>query len=187
MIATMQRLIPVLTVLFLASACGAMKTTNTPPPTATPPPTEEPLEKTGAIDIQEPWISARIDPGSARATRARMPRVGEGEYPAFMRIVNNSDTDDRLIDATANVSGTVTFYASEPVEEQQQQVAEMTIPANDRLLVEPGPGYHILLEGLEDELRAGDKVNMTLSFEQAGDVEIEVPVSLPRQQREQIR
>ena len=41
--------------------------------------------------------------------------------------------------------------------------------------MKPG-GYHIMLMGLDAPLKEGDEIELTLTFEKAGDVKVKVPV-----------
>jgi len=41
-------------------------------------------------------------------------------------------------------------------------------------------GDHVMLMGLNQELKQGDTITLTLSFEKAGDMVVEVPVDLAR-------
>jgi hypothetical protein len=56
-----------------------------------------------------------------------------------------------------------------------RQVRAIDIPGGASLDLHPG-GYHILLLGLERPLEKGEKVPFTLSFLEAGTVEIEAEV-----------
>ncbi len=51
----------------------------------------------------------------------------------------------------------------------------MPIPPGETLAFGPG-GAHLMLSGLKTPLREGDRFDLTLQFEAAGEVTIEVPV-----------
>ena len=55
------------------------------------------------------------------------------------------------------------------------QLDGVEIPAGGELVLEPG-GYHVMLIGLTESLLAGDSFEATLTFENAGDVTVTVPV-----------
>jgi copper(I)-binding protein len=56
-------------------------------------------------------------------------------------------------------------------------VDSLEIKAGDEVKMKPGEGYHIMLMGLKNPLKAGEKFPMTLTFRQAGTVKITVHVS----------
>lgn len=56
-----------------------------------------------------------------------------------------------------------------------QPVDSIPLTAGEPFVFEPG-GYHIMLMELVKPLEIGQTITLTLSFEQAGDVEVEVPV-----------
>jgi hypothetical protein len=58
-----------------------------------------------------------------------------------------------------------------------QPVDRLDLPADDDLVLEPG-GYHLMLLDV-DRLEVGDTVEVTLSWEQAGDMTIEAEVVAP--------
>jgi periplasmic copper chaperone A len=56
-----------------------------------------------------------------------------------------------------------------------QEIPELVIPAGEAVMMKPG-GYHIMLMELVEPLELGSTFTLTLTFENAGDVEVEVPV-----------
>jgi len=54
-------------------------------------------------------------------------------------------------------------------------IARLEIPAGGKVELKPG-SYHIMLIDLTKELKAGDKVEITLVFEKAGDVKVTADV-----------
>jgi copper(I)-binding protein len=56
-----------------------------------------------------------------------------------------------------------------------QPVSRVEIPAGGKLELKPG-SYHIMLIGLNQELKVGDKFDMTLKLEKAGDVKVTLEV-----------
>jgi copper(I)-binding protein len=57
-----------------------------------------------------------------------------------------------------------------------RQVERIALPAGSTVAFEPG-GYHIMLLGLAAPLVRGSTINVTLSFEKAGPLDVEVPVA----------
>ena len=58
---------------------------------------------------------------------------------------------------------------------QMRRVADVAIPAHERLRLVPG-GYHLMLEGLRRPLDVGDTVTLELTFDPGGSVPVRVPV-----------
>jgi copper(I)-binding protein len=56
-----------------------------------------------------------------------------------------------------------------------QPVDRVEIPAGGTLELKPG-SYHIMLIGLNQELKAGDRIEITLKLEKAGEVKVTVEV-----------
>ena len=54
-------------------------------------------------------------------------------------------------------------------------VARVEIPAGGKLELKPG-SYHLMLIGLNQELKVGDKIEITLKLEKAGDVKVTAEV-----------
>ena len=56
-----------------------------------------------------------------------------------------------------------------------QPVARLEIPAGGSVELKPG-SYHIMLIGLKQDLKAGDTIEITLTFEKAGEVKVTAEV-----------
>ena len=102
---------------------------------------------------------------------------------AFFVIENLTDTDDRLIDARSDVAMKVelhTHIAGDGGMMQMVHVPEgFAVPAGGSHALQRG-GDHVMFMGLTRGLAEGDTVAVTLVFEKAGEIEIEVPVDLSR-------
>lgn len=102
---------------------------------------------------------------------------------AFMMIENQGDTDDRLIGATSDVAGRVELHTHKIDENgvaKMMQVEEgFSIPAGGTHMLKRG-GDHVMFMGLKAPFEQGAMVPVTLIFEQAGEVIVEIPVDLER-------
>jgi copper(I)-binding protein len=58
---------------------------------------------------------------------------------------------------------------------KMEHVDGIDIPADGTLEMKPG-GYHIMLMGLTGPLKEGDEIELTLTFEKAGDVKVRAKV-----------
>lgn len=107
---------------------------------------------------------------SGAFTRATLPRAPVGG--AFVTITNQGASDDRLISATAPVGSEVQIHEmahANGVMTMRQLADGLPIPAGQSVALEPG-GYHLMLMGLTEPLIQGETLDITLRFEQAGDV-----------------
>lgn len=113
--------------------------------------------------------------------RAATPNAKAGA--AFMMLMNHTDQDDRLIAAKSDVAKKVELHTHI---DQGDGVMKMTeiedgiaIAAGEMHMMQRG-GDHVMLMGLNQSLIQGDTIKVTLVFENAGEVEIEVPVDNER-------
>lgn len=104
---------------------------------------------------------------------------------AFMQIMNHGAEDDQLIDARSDISKRVELHTHKI---DDQGVAKMlhvpegfTIPAGGMHELKRGAD-HVMFMGLNGALEQGDTVTVTLVFEKAGEVVVEIPVDLKRGQ-----
>ncbi len=118
--------------------------------------------KLGSLTISQPY---------ARATAAGQP-VGGG----FLKIANQG-ADDRLVAASAAVSKAVELHSMKMEGDvmMMRQVDAIAVPAGQTVELKPGV-LHLMFIGLKAPLKAGDKVPVTLKFEKAGDVTVQVSV-----------
>ena len=121
--------------------------------------------KLGAIAIGHPY---------ARATVAGQPTGG-----GYLTLENKGG-DDRLLSATAGVSGAVELHSMSMDGDvmRMRQVDAIALPAGQTVELKPG-GLHIMFVGLKAPLKAGDRFPMKLKFEKAGEVTVEVTVLPP--------
>ncbi len=101
----------------------------------------------------------------------------------FFQIMNHGATDDRLIDAKSDVAKKVELHTHKDDGNGVMQMLHVpegfAIPAGGSHALARG-GDHVMLMGLNTELKDGDMVSVTLVFEQAGEVVIEAPVDNAR-------
>ncbi len=111
---------------------------------------------------------------------ARPPATEGGNGAIYFRLVNEGSAADTLLGVSSSL---VTAELHETVEKENgvmgmEPVESVEIPAGGDLVLEPG-GMHVMLIGLEQSLAAGDSVPLTLQFELAGALRLEVPVRTP--------
>ncbi len=102
---------------------------------------------------------------------------------AFMVIQNHSVADDRLIDAKSDVADRVELHTHKQGADGVMQMIHVpegfVIPAEGSHDLKRG-GDHIMFMGLTDKPKDGDTIHVTLTFEHAGDVEVDIPVDSNR-------
>lgn len=108
----------------------------------------------------------------------RLPPPGAPTAAIYLTIANRGPGADRLVDLATPIAAHASLHRS--MEENgmagMRPVESLEIPGDGSIRLEPG-GYHIMLERLTGELAEGDSVPLTLRFERAGALEIDVPVS----------
>jgi hypothetical protein len=91
--------------------------------------------------------------------------------------MNHASLADRLISVSTPAARTAEIHTTEMTDGVMRMKTAHTleIPAMGRLEMKPG-GYHIMLIGLRAPLRQGEEIEITLTFERAGQVTVQVPV-----------
>ena len=102
---------------------------------------------------------------------------------AFMSIENSGDAADRLISASSDIAKRVELHTHKDMGDGVMKMVEVEegfeIPAGGAHMLKRG-GDHVMFMGLNGAMIHGDTVTVTLTFEKAGDMVIEIPVDLER-------
>ena len=113
--------------------------------------------------------------------RASTPTAKSGA--AFMVLMNTGDQDDRLIGAKSDVAARVELHTHREIADGVMKMMEVeegfAIPAGGTHMLARG-GDHVMFMGLNEPFADGDTVAVTLVFEHAGEVAVEIPVDLNR-------
>jgi copper(I)-binding protein len=114
-------------------------------------------------------------PGTDRAIAGTM--ASGTNSVAYLTIANRGDGRDKLIGATADVAEAVELHhtAIENNVASMSRVQEVEVPQHSTVLFSPG-GYHLVLVKVRRDLRPGDTVTLTLTFEHAGVVTVSAQV-----------
>ena len=103
---------------------------------------------------------------------------------AFMTLVNTGETDDRLIAASSEAAKRVELHTHVENAEGVMMMMEVeegfAIPAGGSHTLARG-GDHVMFMGLTGPWAQDDIVTVTLTFESAGEMTVEIPVDLTRQ------
>lgn len=107
-------------------------------------------------------------------TRAMLPqaKVGGG----YLTIENKGTTPDRLVGGSTEAATTVQVHQMQ-MEGDMMKMGEVAggleIPAGATVALTPGGNaYHIMLMGVGTPFKQGECLQLTLKFEQAGDVPV---------------
>ncbi|SHG90492.1 copper chaperone PCu(A)C [Marivita hallyeonensis] len=114
--------------------------------------------------------------------RSASPMAKSGA--AFLVISNEGGTADRLLGARSEIAARTelhTHLSGDGGVMRMVHVEEgFELPADGTITMQRG-GKHVMLMGLTEPMEHGATVTLTLTFEQAGDLVVEVPVDLERQ------
>ncbi|WP_298499033.1 copper chaperone PCu(A)C [uncultured Maritimibacter sp.] len=117
-----------------------------------------------------------IEGAFSRATLPNAPVAG-----GFMTITNAGDSDDRLIGASSAVAGRMEIHemAMDGDVMRMRELADgLVLPAGETVTLKPG-GYHVMFMDLARPLVEGETVDVTLTFEKAGDVTLPLAIGAP--------
>lgn len=108
---------------------------------------------------------ARARPGSAKMGGA------------FLKITNMNTTDDTLLSASAEVAKRTELHTHLMKDGvmSMTKVDMIPVPAGKSVMLKPG-GYHVMMMGLTSALEKGSHFKVTLTFKNAGDITVMVPV-----------
>ena len=118
---------------------------------------------TSGITVSDAW--ARTSP--------MMERAGA----AYMVLQNGGAAEDKLLSVEGDVAQTIELHETKEMNGMMAMspVPNIPVAAGGKTELKPG-GLHVMLIGLTRELKAGDKVQLTLNFEKAGKVPVTVEV-----------
>jgi copper(I)-binding protein len=121
--------------------------------------------KVGELEIAHPW-SQELPPNA--------PTVA-----AYFVIQNSGKTADRLVSVDSPIAGEAQLHEHVMQGDlmKMQQVRSVDVPAGGNVTFAP-MAYHVMLVNLKDRslLSDGKRFPLTMHFEKAGDVTVEVSV-----------
>jgi hypothetical protein len=118
----------------------------------------------GALQIGHPW---------ARATAPTAPSGG-----GYLSITNTGTTPDRLISAKSPAANLVQVHEMKMdgnVMRMRELEHGLEIKPGETVTLAPG-GMHLMMTGLKAPLKQGEKVPVSLVFEKAGSIDVELDV-----------
>ena len=120
--------------------------------------------KKKGLEIVHPWTPAMVEANVAN-------------IPVYMKLKNGGGAPERLLSATTPLADKVELI--EPKAQGSVMlptvVPALSVPAGGELVLSTD-GPHLLLGGVKKRLNAYDSFKITLVFEKAGQMEVEVMV-----------
>ena len=126
-------------------------------------------DRIGDIQIGHPWAPA--------ATGSKLTNSA-----VYMSLIDSGLKSDELIGASSPVAQKVelhVFSVENGVYGMHRVEGFEVSPGGAATVLRPG-GAHIMLESLKRPLRAGTTFPLTLTFQRAGQLQLEVPVESPQ-------
>ncbi|WP_424984438.1 copper chaperone PCu(A)C [Microbulbifer sp. S227A] len=118
---------------------------------------------------------------------ARSSTMNSVSGAAFMMLRNDSGQDDRLIAVSSDIAERVELHThaedANGVMKMREVEDGFPVAAGESHALRRG-GDHVMFLGLKAPMSDGDIIPLTLTFEKAGEVEIEIPVDLERKPEE---
>jgi periplasmic copper chaperone A len=100
-----------------------------------------------------------------------------GGSGAFMVIKNTGSQSDKLVKAECMASMMTSIHETKMDGDMMKmsEIPSLDIPANGQVELKSG-SYHVMMMDVTQDLKEGDKIKMTLTFEKAGPVQVEVVI-----------
>jgi len=118
----------------------------------------------GNLKIGHPWA------------RATPPAASSGG--GFLTVTNTGTTSDRLVSATSPAAGQVQVHEMKmdgTIMRMREVENGLEIRPGATVALAPG-GFHLMMMGLKEPLKEGTRVPVTLVFEKAGKIDVELMV-----------
>jgi copper(I)-binding protein len=131
-------------------------------PLAMPAQAQQAVTELGPLRIVNPW------------TRA----AGQGmQGGGFLIIRNTAAEPDKLVSASSPAAGRMELHTHirDGDVMRMRPVHDIPVPPNGEVTLQPG-GLHLMLIGLTQAMNAGQSIPVTLRFERAGEVTIQLAV-----------
>ena len=126
-----------------------------------------PVHRLGDLAFSDPW--ARPD--------GKVP----GQAGGYFTVGNTGTESDRLTGATSPKVGKIEIHAITVVGPDIQMKPRengLAVPSGYTTTLKPR-GYHLLLQGLTAPLTAGERLPVTLTFDKAGEITLDLIVREP--------
>ena len=118
----------------------------------------------GDLVVEDPWAR-------------ELPPVSE-TGAAWFRVVNHG-AGDHIVSVQSPVAERAELHSHEMEDgmARMRHLPAVEVPAHGELVFEPG-ARHVMLIGLDEPLVAGERFPMTIAFENAGAIEVQVRIEV---------
>lgn len=125
---------------------------------------------------QSDGAKVRVEEAWARRAPA-MGGKGGANGAVYAVLANPGRQPDALVGAASDVARAVEIHETyrDMGMMMMRPVKRLALPGGGKVELRPG-GYHLMLLGLKQDLKAGESVGVTLEFEQAGRISVKAPV-----------
>jgi copper(I)-binding protein len=137
----------------------------------------------GAAGLVRAAVPTGADAGTAAApitvtgAFVRAPAPPTKEAAAYFTVHNNSDSADRLV-AVSTGAARESMLHTDVGGRMTMLMSGVRVPAHGTLVLTAGQD-HVMLEHLVGTMRAGQSVQLTLTFQRAGTIDVTAPVIAP--------
>ena len=96
---------------------------------------------------------------------------------AYFVIVNAGSEADTLLGVSSEVASQAEMHETRIENDVAKMVpvSRVDVPARGRVEFKPG-GYHVMLIGLNQDLKEGNTIKLTFQFEKSGTITLDVPI-----------
>ncbi|MFC2023375.1 copper chaperone PCu(A)C [Chloroflexota bacterium] len=136
------------------------------------------------IEVVDAWArpAMAMEESGGSSTEGTAQGMGmAGTGAVFMTVSNTGAEADRLIGATTDVAKVVEIHETimdGEVMKMQMLQDGLEIPARGEVILRPG-SYHVMLIGIQRDLKVGDSFAVELQFEKSGSMSVEPEVRQP--------
>lgn len=123
-------------------------------------------------------LSACASPGDLTVSDVwARPGIAEGNTGVFFIIDNPTSQDDRLLSAKSDVAQFVELHKTTMTDGVMQMSPQefVEVPAGEQVIFKPGD-LHVMLIKLHNQLNVADTFELTLVFENAGEIPLTITV-----------
>ena len=115
----------------------------------------------------------RVNDGYARSTVAK-----QANGAVWLSLANVGKQGDKLRRVSSPVAERVELHTSsmEGGIMRMRELDDIALPALSSVVMQPGQGAHLMLFGLKQPLQAGKTLALTLEFEKAGTLTVQIAI-----------
>lgn len=130
-----------------------------------------------ALLIPQLTLAADADTLSVEAPYVRAVPPGQPNSAAFMTLTNTGEVLRALVAAESDAAATVELHTHSMADGmmQMRKIERIDLPPGERVELKPG-GLHVMLIGLEEQLKPGMEVALTLILDDDSRMPLTAPV-----------